>query len=59
MASDWVDKIAVRDLELHGLGLASAIGYAEGQRWLAHGRTREDWIYFTRLGQLVAKQSVI
>src|SRR5262249_45985043 len=50
-ASAWVDKIAVRDMELHGTGLASAIAYAEGQRWLAHGRTREDWIYLTRLGQ--------
>ena len=58
MASAWVDKIAVRDMELHGTGLASAIAYAEGQRWLAHGRTREDWIYLTRLGQLVAKESV-
>jgi hypothetical protein len=46
-------------MELHGTGLASAIAYAEGQRWLAHGRTRKDWIYLTRLGQLVAKQSVI
>jgi hypothetical protein len=43
-------------MELHGTGLASAIAYAEGQRWLAPGRTREDWIYLTRLGQLVAKQ---
>ena len=59
MTSAWVDKIAVRDMELHGTGLASAIAYAEGQRWLAHGRTRKDWIYLTRLGQLVAKQSVI
>ena len=59
MASAWVDKIAVRDMELHGTGLASAIAYADGQRWLAHGRTREDWIYLTRLGQLVAKESVI
>jgi hypothetical protein len=46
-------------MELHGTGLASAIAYAEGQRWLAHGQTREDWIYLTRLGQLVAKESVI
>jgi hypothetical protein len=46
-------------MELHGTGLASAIAYAEGQRWLAHGRTGEDWIYLTRLGQLVAKESVI
>jgi len=59
MDSAWVDEIAVRDMELHGTGLAAAIAYAEGQRWLAHGRTREDWIYLTRLGQLVAKESVI
>jgi len=59
MASDWVDKIAVRDMELHGTALASAIAYAEGQRWLADSRTREDWIYLTRLGQLIAKQRVI
>ena len=58
MASAWVDEIAVREMELHGTGLASAIAYAEGQRWLAHGRTGEDWIYLTRLGQLVAKESV-
>jgi hypothetical protein len=59
MASAWVVEIAMRDMGLHGTGLASAIAYAEGQRWLAHGRTREDWIYLTRLGRLVAKESVI
>ena len=31
MASAWVDEIAVRDIELHGTALASAIAYAEGQ----------------------------
>src|SRR5215471_19389102 len=36
MASAWVDKIAVRDMALHGTALATAIAYAEGQRWLAH-----------------------
>jgi hypothetical protein len=59
MASAWVDEIAVRDMKLHGTGLASAIAYAEGQRWLAHGRTRKDWIYLTRLGQLVAKTAAM
>ena len=58
MASAWVDEIAVRNMALHGTALASAIAYAEAQRWLAHGRTREDWIYLTRLGQRVAKESV-
>jgi hypothetical protein len=59
MASDWVDKIAVRDMELHGTALASAIAYAEGQRWLADSRTREDWIYLTRTGEVVAKTAVM
>ena len=59
MDSAWVDEIAVRDMELHGTGLASAIAYAEGERWLADSRTRKDWLYLTRLGQAVAKQSVI
>ena len=59
MASAWVNNIAVRDISLRETELASAIAYAEGQRWLAHGRPREDWIYLTRLGQLVAKESVI
>ena len=58
MDNAWVDKIAVRDMELHGTALASAIAYAEGQRWLADSRTRKDWIYLTRLGQCVAKESV-
>jgi len=35
MASAWVDKIAVRDVALHGTALASAIAYAEGEGWLA------------------------
>ena len=55
----WVDKIAVREMSLQCTELASAIAYAEGQRWLADSRTREDWIYLTRLGQLIAKQSMI
>jgi hypothetical protein len=55
----WVDKIAVRDVSLHGTELASALAYAEGQGWLADSRTREDWIYLTRTGEIVAKESVI
>jgi hypothetical protein len=59
MASDWVHEIAVRNMLLQGTELASAIAYAEGERWLTDSRTRKDWIYLTRLGQLVAKESVI
>jgi hypothetical protein len=55
----WVDKIAVRDVSLHGTELASALAYAEGQRWLADSRTRKDWLYLTRTGEIVAKESVI
>jgi hypothetical protein len=58
MDSAWIDKIAVRDVSLHGTQLASAISYAEGQRWLADSRTRADWIYLTRTGEIVAKESV-
>lgn len=50
MDSAWIDKIAV---------LASALAYAEGERWLADSRTRKDWIYLTRTGEIVAKESVI
>ena len=59
MASAWIDEIAVRDVSLHGTQLASALAYAEGQRWLAGSRTRKDWIYLTRTGEIVAKGSVI
>ena len=59
MDSAWIDKIAVRDVSLHGTQLASALAYAEGQRWLADSRTRKDWIYLTRTGEIVAKKSVI
>jgi hypothetical protein len=57
--SAWIDKIAVRDVSLHGTELASALAYAEGERWLADSRTRGDWIYITRTGEIVAKESVI
>ena len=56
MARDWVDKIAVRDMSLHGTELASAIAYAEGERWLAGSQSRKDWIYLTLTGELIAKR---
>jgi hypothetical protein len=46
-------------MSLQGTELASAIAYAEAERWLADSRTRRNWIYLTRLGRLVAKESVI
>ena len=54
MDSAWVDKIAVRDVSLHGTELASAIAYAEGERWLTDS-PREGWIYLTSTGEAVAK----
>ena len=59
MASTWVHKIAMRDMSLQGTELASAIAYAEAERWFADSRTKRDWIYLTRLGQHVAKEGVI
>ena len=55
LESTWVDKIAVRDMALHGTELASAIACAERERWLADSRTRNDWIYLTPTGEVVAK----
>ena len=55
MDNAWVDKIAVRDVSLHGTELASAIAYAEAERWLADSPNREDWIYLTRTGEVIAK----
>ena len=55
----WVDKIAVRDVSLHGTELASALAYAEGERWLADSPARKDWIYLTRTGEVVAKTAVM
>jgi hypothetical protein len=57
MNNAWIDEIAVRDVSLYGTQLASALAYAEGQRWLADSRTRKDWIYLTRTGEIVAKES--
>jgi hypothetical protein len=59
MNGDWVHEIALRDLSLRFPELSSAIAYAEGERWFADSPTRKDWIYLTRLGQRVAKESVI
>jgi hypothetical protein len=41
MDSAWVDKIAVRDMWLHGMQLASAIAYAEAEGWLTDSGTRK------------------
>ena len=51
MDSAWVDKIAVRDMWLHGMQLASAIAYAEAEGWLTDSRTRKGWISLTRTGE--------
>jgi hypothetical protein len=55
MDSAWVDEIAVRVMGLHGMELASAIAYAQAERWLADSPTRKDWIYLTRTGEVIAK----
>ena len=59
MDGAWIDEIAVKDVSLHGMELASALAYAEKERWLADSRTRKDWIYLTRIGEIIAKQSGI
>ena len=59
MNGDWVHEIALRDLSLRIPELASAIAYAEGERWFANSRTRKDWIYLTRTGEVVAKTAVM
>jgi len=56
MDGAWIDEIAVRDVSLQGTQLASAIAYAEGQRWLSDSPKRKGWIYFTRRGEAVAKK---
>jgi len=55
MTRAWVDKIAVRDMALHGTALASALAYAEGEGWLADIPTRKDCISLTRTGEVIAK----
>jgi hypothetical protein len=54
MASAWVDEIAVRDMELHGTALASAIAYAEGEGWLTDS-PRKGWVSLTRAGEVIAR----
>jgi len=55
MASDWVHKMALRDMSLQGTDLASAIAYAEGEGWLADIPTRKGCISLTRAGEVVAR----
>jgi hypothetical protein len=55
MASAWVDKIAVREMWLHGTQLASALAYAEGEGWLADVPTRKGCISLTRAGEVIAR----
>ena len=54
MDSAWIDKIAVRDMSLHGTDLASALAYAEAEGWLAHG-PKKGWISLTRAGEVIAR----
>ena len=55
MASDWIDKIAVREMALHGTALASAIAYAKAEGWLTDS-PREGWISLTHAGEVIARQ---
>ena len=54
MDSAWVDKIAVRDMDLRGTALASAIAYAEGEGWLIDS-PRKGWVSLTRAGEVIAR----
>jgi hypothetical protein len=55
MNGDWVHEIALRDLSLQIPELASAIAYAEGERWFADSPTRKDWICLTSSGEVIAR----
>ena len=55
MDSDWVHEIALRNLSLQVTDLASTIACARRERWLAGSRRRQDWIYLTRAGEVIAK----
>jgi hypothetical protein len=55
MDSDWVHEIALTNSSLQATDLAPAIACAERERWLAGSRRRQDWIYLTRAGEVVAK----
>jgi len=54
MANAWVHDIALRDLSLHGTGLASALTYAGNEGWLKDG-PRKDTTSLTRAGEIAAK----
>ena len=54
MDTAWVDKIAVRDMALHGTPLASAIAYAQAEGWLIDS-PRKGWVSLTRAGEVIAK----
>ena len=54
MARAWVDKIAVRDMALHGTALASAVAYAEAEGWLADS-PRRGWVSLTRAGEVIGR----
>ena len=54
MANAWVDKIAVRDMALHGTALASALAYAEAEGWLIDS-PRKGWVSLTRAGEVIAR----
>ena len=54
MDNVWIDKIAVRDVSLHGTQLASALAYAEGVGWLVDS-PRKGWVSLTRAGAFVAR----
>src|SRR5215469_17513300 len=57
MDSAWMDKIALRDVSLHGTQLASALAYAEGEGWLVDS-PRKGWVSLTRAGEIVARQKM-
>jgi hypothetical protein len=54
MDSAWVEKIAVRDMELRGTTLASAIAYAEAESWLIDS-PRKGWVSLTHAGEVMAR----
>jgi hypothetical protein len=54
MASAWVHDIAVKDVSLHGVELASALAYAEGQGWIADGPQKGS-TSLTHAGEIAAR----
>jgi hypothetical protein len=55
MDTAWVDKIAMRDMALHGTPLASAIAYAQAEGWLIDS-PRKGWVSLTRAGEVIARK---